>query len=138
MKTLIQSLFLAAAGVAFSGCASNSVAFVTTTTTGVEINAVEGGQQSAKVGFERFEGVVMPMVTKNNEKETVYLTDAYPIYAEYEFHSGGLTTTGENAGLIIRQVFAIGRAAAEEDVRNKAHSDFQSLGEQGSGAAAPH
>ena len=135
MKSMLQrsaKVFAAAlASLALAGCANNAVVFSTATRTGVEINAAEGGQQGAHVGFERFEGVMMPAVYTNKTGDEVPLKQAYPVYAEYEFQSGGLTaagTTNSDGGLIIRQAFATGKAATNSGVQQKIRDDFKALG----------
>lgn len=132
---IFQSVKRAAAASALlllflaTGCANNAVLFTTMTRTGVEISAVDGGKQSAHVGFERFEGVVMPTVYTNTSGETVTLKQAYPVYAEYEYATGGLTPASatNDSALILRQVFATGRAATNQSVQRKAQQDFKAL-----------
>jgi hypothetical protein len=137
MKTLnfLKSKDSLAAGamllllVFVTGCANNAVVFTTMTRTGVEINAAEGGQQSAHVGFDRFEGVLMPLVFTNSQGQAETLKQAYPVYAEYEFASGGLTPASATNGgaLILRQVFATGKAATKGNTQKNVEKDFKAL-----------
>jgi hypothetical protein len=113
-----------------AGCASNAVVLSTATRNGVEINTTEAGQQGAHVGFERFEGVIMPIVGTNQNGKTIYLNEAYPIYSKYYFHSGGLLAklaSKDDRGLILKQAFATGRAATNESVRTQVDKDFNRL-----------
>lgn len=119
----------AVAGLLAGGCANRAVIFATTTRTAVEISAAEGGQQGVHVGFDRFEGVMMPLVHTNHGGQTVTLAQAYPVYAEYEYATGGLTPASATNGsaLVLRQVFATGRAATNVAVQRQVSADFQAL-----------
>lgn len=123
----VRWLVLPLAAILIDGCASNAVVLSTATRTGVEINATEAGQQGAHIGFDRFEGVIMPIVSTNEAGQTIYLKQAYPIYSKYYFHSGGLVPTlfgGDDAGLVIKQSFATGIAATQQKVRERVDADF--------------
>lgn len=91
-------------GLLAAGCA-DTIVFVTSTTTGIEVSAVEGGKQTAKVGYERAEGVIMPMRTDNGVRK-----EAYSVVAAYDMRVTGLALA--NLGSVrIAQVFATGKAA---------------------------
>jgi hypothetical protein len=92
----------------------NSILFTTSNLTGLELNTVEGGQQTAKLGYQRFEGVVMPMRTRELADGTVIYEEAYSVLAATSMQSKGfLTSTLSNVR--ITQVFATGRAAVQEN-----------------------
>ncbi|HTI69325.1 MAG TPA: hypothetical protein VMF06_05140 [Candidatus Limnocylindria bacterium] len=132
-KYRLETQGIWAAGLLLTaGCANDAVVFTTATRTGLDINAADAGQQGVHFGHERFEGVIMPAVHQVSSNEVVYLKQAYPVYAEYEFRSGSLRladgTSSTNEGLILHQVFATGRAAGIPEVQEKARSDFSLIG----------
>jgi hypothetical protein len=119
-----QLLRLAAVACSFlapSGC-SNTLLFTTGTQLGIEVNAAEGGQQTAKVGYQRFEGTVMPI----RKRDGTIAEEVYPVLAVYSLETGtlllgGLTTTK------IRQVFATGKAAVQPRAAEAVERAFRSL-----------
>lgn len=88
------------------GCVSDSVVFSTATMYGIELNAVEQGGQTIKVGFHRVEGVVMPMVDDDGN----LLDEAYPVAAAYKSNTGALLLAALTNNYV-RQSFATGAAA---------------------------
>lgn len=112
------------------GCAGPAVVFTTATQVGVEVNAADGGRQGARAGYDRFEGVIMPMAAPRTDKEPgPVLKQAYPVYSEYEFESGSLapTTAALEGGIVVRQVFATGKAALTADVRRAVSREFAAM-----------
>jgi hypothetical protein len=105
------------------GCA-NTVLFSTWTTTGIEINGAEG-TQSAKLGYERFEGVVMPDRTRHvvDDGDGV---DAYPVASRYRLKSGSVSLASLGS-VKIYHVFASGEAAVQEGVQRSLENDFNKL-----------
>jgi len=113
-----------------SGCASNTVVMTTATRIGLDINASEPGLQGAHFGYDRFEGVIMPIVSTNKQGETIYLGDAYPIYSRHYVHVGSLIldfTTNTNAGVKVVQSLATGKAAKMPAVRTAVSNQFNTL-----------
>ena len=132
-----------------AGCtAPRAVVFVTGTQLGIEVNTVEGGQQSAHVGYRRAEGVAMPLVAKYDEvvdkrgKPTtnhvqVVMTNAYPVISLFQLDTGSLlvpattqTATGSSGPLRLHQVFATGRAAVIAVQSGAAKQDFATLSQR--------
>lgn len=105
MKQMSICLILASAFTA-CGC-SNAIYFATSTTTAIEINAGEGGQLHAQLGYKRFEGLISPMATEDDR----IISQAPSTLAAYDLDTGfQLTTTGNEMTTRVRQVFVTGRA----------------------------
>ena len=122
---------LAAMGAALlAGCASNTVVMTTATRVGLDINASEPGLQGAHFGYDRFEGVIMPIGTTDKQGQTIYLGDAYPIYSKHYVHVGSFLLDfigNEDAGVKVVQTLATGKAAKIPAVRTKVSNDFKTL-----------
>jgi hypothetical protein len=125
MKISFSLVFALTAAVLACGLLSackNSVLFTTSTMLGVELNALEGGEQSVKVGYQRAEGVMMPV----RKKDGKIMEEAYPVISLYDMDTGSLllralTTTR------VKQVFATGRAAVKPTAAGAALKAFQAL-----------
>lgn len=129
MKTLLSIPALAALLLLTACKAPNSVVFVTTTGINVEASTAAGTESTAHVGFNRFEGVIMPGRYSNGTPRT----NAYPVISRMDFTSGSvflpamsLTNVGGGAPLRIHQVFATGRAATPSSVKATSQ-DFNKL-----------
>jgi hypothetical protein len=112
-KLLVRGVIIAA--LLSSGC-TKAIIFATSTRTGIEINAGEGGRAHAKIGFERIEALLAPMT----ERDGKLRGEAPSALALYDLRQGesGVAVAGADApvntrfGLVrLRQVFATGRAA---------------------------
>ncbi len=107
---------LAAALCVAPGC-RHAVIFTTSNLTGVELNAVEGGMQTVRVGYDRTEGVLMPM---RRDPVSGEYAEAYSVLAGSSIQSSGflLASLGN---VRVTQVFATGAAAqvpgAEETMK---------------------
>jgi hypothetical protein len=105
--------------VAGTGCARDAIVFGTSTRFGIELNTTEAGQQGARVGYKRAEGVTMP--TRYREVTTTpdggkkkgdwKLRDkAFPVFAAFRFDTGSLLLAGLGT-TEVEQRFATGQAA---------------------------
>lgn len=113
-----------------SGCASNTVVMTTATRIGLDINASEPGLQGAHFGYDRFEGVIMPIVSTDKAGQTTYLGDAYPIYSRHHVHVGSFLLDligNEDAGVRVVQSLATGEAAKSPAVRKNVSNQFNTL-----------
>jgi hypothetical protein len=117
--TLVLSLGCA---VVLSGCMTNAVVFKTATRFAIEIQTTEE-QPGVKVGYQRFEGVTMPLRTPRTDANgrTIegggeLLPEAYPVLAGFMQSSSGFWPSPTRPiGTTIKQVFATGDAAALDD-----------------------
>ena len=78
-------------GIAFCGCQRN-LYFGTGTQFGLELNALEGGCQTVKLGFQRVEGVVMPLrrTAEDDANAPGQIKEAYPVLSIYDMDTGSL------------------------------------------------
>ena len=118
MKFLKLGFLLGMVGVVVMTCGCRStVTFAASTMIGVEINGVETGEQSAKVGYQRVEGVTMPLRfdeeagSLDNSGEV--MPDAYPVISAFKMKTGSLFSSSMG-DMEIHQVFASGEAAADQ------------------------
>lgn len=121
---------MSCAALALAGCSTNTVVFTTATRLGVEINSTEPGQQGAHVGYERFEGAIMPMVATDKEQAESRLDEAYPIYSRHYFHIGSLKPKflgGEGRGIVVIQAFATGAQSTTQTVRTSIDNQFAQM-----------
>ena len=132
MKTLQIILPISLAALLAAGCKGpDAVIIVTTTGVNVEASALEGAQSTAHVGFNRFEGVIMP--GRNGDGSA--RNQAYPVISKMDFSTGPLLvnsllnpTTGKAApGLRINQVLATGKAATKTNSAQSLNSDFEKM-----------
>jgi hypothetical protein len=101
-----------------SACMTNAVVFKTATRFAVEIQTTEE-QPGVKVGYQRFEGVTMPLRTPTRDEAGnpiegggELLPEAYPVLAGFMQSSSGFWPSPERPlGTTIKQVFATGEAA---------------------------
>ena len=110
------------------GCA-NTVVVSTSTMIGVEINAADAGEQTAKVGYQRAEGVVMPIrKSKANVRcgESSIIPNAYPVISVFELKTGSLLLAGLGP-LRLNSVFATGRAAVADNEPSSVVNSFSAL-----------
>jgi hypothetical protein len=125
-KTLLLALLVA---LSSNGCA-NAIVFATSYQLGIEVNAVENGQQTARVAVSKTEGVTMP-VCKDPERWPLEDCDdlrkqAYSTISMSDLQTGtlllgALTTTR------VRQVFATGDAAKEASAPKAVSETFSAL-----------
>lgn len=104
---LVTLTFCAATLATLSAC--NTVVFTTASTVGLEVNALESASQSVKVGYHRFEGVVMP-----HNPEDGAADKTYSVRSMFEMRIGRFLFPApgpERRGVTIEQVFATGKAA---------------------------
>lgn len=127
-----------AAALLFTGCKGPSaVVFVTTTGINVEASTADGTETTARVGYNRFEGVIMPGRNPDGSPRK----KAYPVLSKMDFSSGSLflpafsmTSTGATAPMRLNQVFATGKAATGPGSAESVKNDFNIL----SGRLAEH
>lgn len=105
----------------------NAIVFTTSTQTGIELNAGEGGRETVKVGYDRFEGVIMPLRKKNGQ----IIDEAYPIYSRYEFKTGPLLLSAVTT-THVSHVFATGEAALQTNAHRTVDRVFRMKGESAS------
>jgi hypothetical protein len=89
---------------------------------GIELNALEGGEQSIKVGYQRAEGVIMPVRKKGDQ----LMDEAYPVISIYDMDTGPLLLRTLSTTRV-KQVFATGRAAVKPNSADAALRAFESL-----------
>ena len=115
-----------------TGCKGpDAVILVTTTGINVEASAAEGTQSTAHVGFNRFEGVIMPGRGPSGSARN----QAYPVLSKMDFSSGSLflpsflnpSTNAAPPGVRLNQVFATGRAATNAKSVKSLNDDFDNL-----------
>jgi hypothetical protein len=118
-----------------SGC-GNALVFSTSTLYGIELNALEGGQQTAKVAVQRLEGVSMPTCRYEGPKDwfTTRSCDpkemrkeAYSTLAIMDSKTGPLLLPDLKTGYV-NQVFVTGQAASESVAPRSAASTMRALG----------
>jgi len=103
--------FIVFCGTVFlAGGCSNSILFTTSSMVGIELNALEGNSQSIKLGYQRVEGVLMP-VNKDGSDNGDIRDNAYSVLSVMDMDTGTLLL-GNLQTTTIRQVFATGNAAA--------------------------
>lgn len=128
-------LTASAVGLAFIvaptiGCKSRAVIFSTATQAGIEVSALEGGKQTAHVGYRRAEVVAMPHRRPSNGET---LPKPYSVASLYSLDTGSLLLPSTPSGsggwseLKIRQVFATGLASVGEYTQSNLKSDFNKL-----------
>jgi len=124
-RLLILSIVLAV--VVTTGC-QNTLYFATGTQFGIEINAAEGGRQTAKIGYHRMEGVVMPLRRTDEQAEEggKLKPAAYPVLSIFDLESGTLLLAGLGTTKV-RQVFATGRAAVQEKSVESVNNTMRAL-----------
>ncbi|HOX38725.1 MAG TPA: hypothetical protein PL033_12115 [Candidatus Brocadiia bacterium] len=121
MKILIiTACLLFIAGL--SGCAGDSLVFVSCTKLGVSASAAREAPAEAQIGYHRFEGAIIPV-----GRDDAGGAKAPPVLAVVDIRN---SLFGE---LAVRHVFATGKAASDaggavfsEAVRNSAGKDNQS------------
>ncbi len=101
-------LVVAATAAASMGCA-RAVVFATGTRVGIELNAVENGQQTVMVGYKRSEGVFMPVREEDDEAPR---KTAFSTLSASNFETGTLLLAGLGSTKV-KSVFATGAAASE-------------------------
>jgi hypothetical protein len=112
------------------GCKSRAVIFSTATQAGIEVSALEGGKQTAHVGYRRAEVVAMPHRRPSNDET---LPKPYSVASLYSLDTGSLLLPSRPSGsggwgeLKIRQVFATGLASVGEYTESNLKSDFNKL-----------
>lgn len=105
----------------FTAC-TKSLIFATGTMVGIDVKTVEGGQQTANVGYERIEGAVMPVRKSDGELRQ----EAYSTLSIFDMDTGSLFT-GAFTTTQIRQVFATGKAAQDASAVKAVVSAYQSI-----------
>lgn len=106
-KQLITLAVVIGATSLLGGCASdsNTILHGSRTMLGVELSTLEGGEQTAKVGYSREEALIMPV--RNKQKQ---LRDAYSTLSYSELDTGVLALTGLTSAKFT-EFFASGLAA---------------------------
>ena len=97
--------------ILLSGCVKDGVFFVSSTQLGIEVNTVEDGQQTARIGYSRSEATIMPV------RDGCYgelLPEAYPLLSVFEMDSGPLLVSAFTT-TAVRQIFVTGKASLEAD-----------------------
>lgn len=97
--------------ILLSGCVKDGVFFVSSTQLGIEVNTVEDGQQTARIGYSRSEATIMPV------RDGCYgelLPEAYPLLSVFEMDSGPLLVSAFTT-TTVRQIFVTGKASLEAD-----------------------
>lgn len=108
------------------GC-TNAILFSSSTLSGVEFNAAEGGEQAARIGYRRIEGVIMPVAKENKGTKNPELMDeAFSVLSISKFESGSLFTKAFTTGRVT-QVFATGRAAVNPGAPRAVAKTFGAL-----------
>lgn len=118
-KTLMTLTFCGAALAMLSAC--NTVVFTTASTVGIEVNALESASQTVKVGYHRFEGVVMP-----HDPEDGATNKTYSVRSIFEMRVGPFLVPAfgdQKRGVAIEQVFATGSAASGSKLVPKVELD---------------
>ena len=140
-----------AAVLLLSGCARDAVLFATSSTLGIELNAADNAQQTVKVGYQRIEGVIMPVgeetaptgasaqahpyrsffancpVTRwfvRAPGDRRLLPEAYSVLSRSEIDTGSLLLGGLDRGTEVRAIFATGAAARQEGAWETARAAF--------------
>ena len=117
--------------VTLGGCV-NAVVFSTSNHIGIDLNALEGGQQSAKVGIQREEAVAMPVCANAADWKhpsrpcTGIRKQAYSTMAASEVQTGTLLLAGLTS-VQIAQVFATGTAAQKGTAPRAVAETFAAL-----------
>lgn len=113
------------------GC-GNTLLFTTSHLIGIEVNAMEGGQQTAKVAIQRFEGVSMPACRDGGwnlwfgKPCQDVIPKAYSTLAMSEVQTGNLIL-GSLTPSRITQVFATGEAAQQRSAGKAVAKTFRAL-----------
>lgn len=91
------------------GCVSDAILFTTATQVGIEVNGLDNGKQTARIGYERAEFVSMPV----RKKDGSLRSEAYSVVSAFHFDSGTilLSASGPQPTKIV-QIFATGAAAS--------------------------
>lgn len=117
-----------------SGC-GNALVFSTSTLFGIELNALEGGQQTAKVAIQRMEGVSMPACKYESTADWFTTRSCNPAKMRREAYSTLAIMDSETGVLLlpgltnsyVKQVFATGRAASDTLAPEAAASTMRAL-----------
>ncbi len=102
---------------AVGGC-SQAIVFGTSSSLGIDIG-VEGGQENAKIAYDRTEAVSMPV----RRKDGTLVDEAFPVLAISAMDTGKLTLTGLTAAKV-KQVFAAGNAATDDNAWESVVTSF--------------
>jgi hypothetical protein len=116
-------------GALLSACQSGqkSILFTTKTSLGIELSTIEANKQGVALGYERFAGVVMPVVKEGEAEEPSQLLDeAYSVLALHDMDTGSFAFTGLGK-LKITQVFATGEAAVSAEAPEAVANTFRAL-----------
>jgi hypothetical protein len=117
-RPTVTAIFAAVGSVLLAGCA-RTLLFTTTSVLGVDMNVGEGGQETVKVGINRFDGVSMPACIDDQPWYSTkaclrVMPKAYATLSVYDVNVGWQRVPGL-ASTDVTQVFATGHAALDEN-----------------------
>lgn len=88
-----------------TGCANGMLTFATYTKVGVNIAAADGQPTNLSMGYDRYEGALIPVVVDGDGDKPVVLDQAPSVFACFGMYNGWFQ------GLNLAQSFATGDAA---------------------------
>lgn len=122
MRRSLVALGVLLSALTASACA-DAIYLATSTSTAIELNAGEGGQAHAQVGYRRQEALVAPMGTSDGK----VAPKAPSTLALYDMRAGSLTLGADMLSTHLKQVFATGRAAKEKKAMESAVKTMRAL-----------